>query len=65
MLNAYKEAEEINRQIGALILKHPINDEEAREWTLFARTLISTLRIIQDGAYRVLNLKVESKEGSF
>ena len=46
-MNGYEEADKIDTQIGDLIAKTPITEETAREWALFARTVKSSVEIIE------------------
>ncbi len=63
MLNGYKEAETIDRQLNSLAAKYIINKENAREWITLVRTLNSSLRIILYEATRVLDLKGGERNG--
>ena len=59
MKDGYAEAEKIERRVNELLEADPINKENGFEWLKFARTLGTTMSIIQEHArdLKVLNPK--------
>ena len=58
-MNGYKEASKIDKQINDLFSEHPMSEENALEWINFARTVRSTLEIIEEHAKNTLDRKTE------
>lgn len=57
-LNGYKEAEKIDKEINALLKKHP----NARDWMNFCRTVESSLQLLNKLAYEELTSKKACQE---
>jgi len=62
MIDGYKEAEVIDRQLNAIVMRHKITIENAREFLNFTRAIITTLYTIQSEAHKVMREKVETRD---
>jgi hypothetical protein len=55
--DAYKLAEGVDQAINNALDNYPITSTNARQWLLFARTLKTSLDIIESKAMKELGLK--------
>ena len=53
-MDPYLEAEKINQKIIEVVQREEITEENAREWILFCRTIMSSLNIINTCAEKTV-----------
>lgn len=59
MFNGYEEAQRIDEQIGTLLEKNSITQENCKEWLSFARTIRTSTDLISQKAQEVLTGKIQ------
>ena len=58
-MDGYVEANRIDNEINKLFEENPLSEENALEWMRFARTVRSTLEIIEECAKNNIDAKTE------
>jgi len=56
-MNGYLEADVVVERICTLVKSNEIDKSNAREWLKFSRTISSTVKILEEQAFEILNAK--------
>jgi len=62
-MNYYKEANKLEDKINSLLKINPIKPNNALQWLNFAKTVKTTMTLIEEKTKEILNVQTERKAG--